>query len=463
MAILTGKNFRADVDDPKRIIDIQQRILAEAVKDKFEVKSTTLSRLHGIKTEVIYYEQIISNRQGNLANTASLNKFDPNITRFRRITDFVILTADLDADLDKDVFTDVTFKGLCKVLPNTIIPNIGDYFIMKVFNAQHIFKVVELNSTPIEKDSGYEIGYTLYQQDVIPQNVRLNECVKEDYTFDYNHVGTDFRTILRNDEYEFIQNSRNVIFDVTKEYLNIFYHKTLNTIMCATENMTINLNNTIRNTVFAKHRSMIGATTSECRTIYDQHIVSFINKNNVLSSSEYVSSLTNHMKFDKHCYLSSIFSAIEHRDISKFTKHFSSLEYAETCLFNATSQIYGRFILNYVDDNFPKNDYSFVDFFPSNFTTKLTTYNSDLMYNSIPVYTNVNDAFIDIISVYINEKKDDRRIAIIVKLLNIVMNKHINYIYGDNFDDSYVLFYTYPLVIYVLKYMAREISLVEYK
>lgn len=459
--VLTKRNFDTNVDTPKRAIDMQKRLQDEAIVNKFDVKSTPLSRLHGVKTEVVYYEQIVSNRQGNIANTASLNNFDTNLTKFRRIADFVILTDELDANIDKDTFTNLTFEGSAKILPNTLIPNLSDYFVMKVFNSYHIFRIIEVNPVPIEKDSGYGIRFDLFKQDIILENCELNRYVKEDYCFDYNHVGTEFRTVLKTDEYKFIQESRNVMFDLIKVYVGTFYHKTLNTIMCKTGDLPIDINDQINSIVLGDYTNMTGNSLGENRTIYDINLVSFINLFKILSPSDKIHIITEHIKFDKKYYNGSIFSAIAHRDITRFINRRQRLIYMNSNLYNHSNRLYGRFLVEHDGD--PAIDPEFLNLFPANFVTKLTTYNSDTMLNTIPVYTNGNDLLIDIISTFINEPIDARRVSIVIKLLNILIEKHYDYMHDTDFDNAYSIFYTYPLVVYVLKFMTREISQIEFK
>ena len=462
MALLTKKNFQQSVDTPKRFMDTQENIMNEAIKGKFDVKSTPLSRLHGIKTEVIYYEQIISDRQGNLANTASLNNFDTNLTKLRRISNFVILTDELEAEIEKESFTNMTFEGTAKLLPNTVIPNTGDYFIMKVFDSYSLFMINGVDPNAIEKDSGYSVTYKLFRQNVIPEYDAINEYVKEDYRFDYNHVGTDFRSVFKLEEYNFIQNSREIMYEITKIFTGVFYHKTLNTIMCQSGNLPQNLNNLITNEVISDYTNMIGNVILENRTIYDINLVAFMFKFDLTSSSESVHMLTQHIKPDKHYYMKSIFAAIENRDITRFVNQRQRLIYMNSNLYHHTNKLYGRFLVEH-DGAAGGNDSLFINLFPPNFINKLTTYNSGLSLNSMPTYTNVNDLFIDIISTFINEKDDDHRRSIVLKLVNILMDKWFNRMYDEDFEDSYVIFYTYPIIIYVLKYMTREISTIHFK
>lgn len=461
MAILRRKDFKADIDAPQRKIDTQERLLDLALKDKTDVKSTPLSRLHGIKTEVVYYEQIISNRQGNLANNASLNKFDPNTQRFRKISNFVILTEELDSQLDNETFVNVDFEGTAKILPNTIIPNVYDYFVMKVFDSYHLFRIVEITPTIIEKDASYEIRFDLKSQDIEPDKCGLDDKVKETYTFDYNHIGTDYRTIIKSDEHEFITNSREVMYNIVKNYVEVFYNKTLNTIMCESSGLPLNVHEYIYETVTDSPIRMIGSLINEGRSIYDIALVNFINKFDILSSYEYIHIITEHIKPTRMFYNGSIFSAIEHMDVKRLKNTNQMLIYSNTNLYNNTNRLYGRFLLEHVQ---PTQENGFViDIFPEGFIDKIKNYNSDIMYNSSPEYTDVNNLLMDMIATFISESDMMRKRTIMVKLLNILIDDYIGYLYADEFENVSEIFYTYPLIVYVLKYMTREISYKEFR
>jgi hypothetical protein len=87
------------------------------------------------------------------------------------------------------------------------------------------------------------------------------------------------------------------------------------------------------------------------------------------------------------------------------------------------------------------------------------------MYNRSPdyEYESIIKLFIDMISTFISEKDLSRKRSIILRLVNIIYDKYINFIYEDDIESPYDIFYIYPLVVYVLKYMTREISSREFK
>ena len=339
MPVISRKDLSKGTDIPKRRIDSQKILLDGAIAEKDNIKRTPLSRLHGIKTEVVYYEQIISNRRDNLSNNASLNQFDPNIAKFRKITNFTLLTEEIDSQIDRDVFTNLTYEGLAKILPNTVIPNANDFFIMNVFGVYHLFRINEINPSLIEKDSGYEIRYKIYRQNIIPENCELNTNVRESYTFDYNHVGTDFRTVLKTDENEFIQNSREIMYTLMTNYAEIFYHRTFNTFMVESKRFSTEILN-ILDTAFSEGKlPMIGSVIVENVSMYDVPLIYFINKYDLTSPNEYIHSLTQYIKPNKKFYNNSIFSAIETMKIERFVNDKQLIVYSNSNPYYNTNRL----------------------------------------------------------------------------------------------------------------------------
>jgi hypothetical protein len=157
--------------------------------------------------------------------------------------------------------------------------------------------------------------------------------------------------------------------------------------------------------------------------------------------------------------------------------------YANSNLHSNTNRLYGRFVIYHIPTCDPDgevcvigdwlNSYSIkdasnyftLDLFPIDFTSILRSYDSDLMYNRSPdyEYESIIKLFIDMISTFISEKDLSRKRSIILRLVNIIYDKYINFIYEDDIESPYDIFYIYPLVVYVLKYMTREISSREFK
>lgn len=462
MAIITKKDFKTQIDTLPNTNDVVKRLSEGAIKNKVDIKTTQLTKLHGIKTEVVYYEQIVSDRQGNLANNAPINQYDVNTIRFRKISNMVILTDQVDVDIQKEEFTNMTFTGTAKILPGTIIPNLNDHFIMKVFGEYHLFRVHETNPSPIEKDSGYEITFKLYRSFVDPNNLDINKSVKESYTFDYNHVGTEFRTVFKNEEYEFINTCRSIMGFITENYVDTFYNSVLNTIVMPLCSLKDDVCKRIVDYIGTNTVNTIGSV-SNSKSIFDIYLVEFINKFDLLNISNKVFFINKYYEVNNKNYNNSIYCALERDDVTRYKNKFQRVQYANSNKFYNVNRLSGRFIVDYEDIDHSNIGALSLSLFPDEFNSRILNYNSDTMNTLIPIYTTPTNCIIDIISIFLNEKRPDRRLPLLVKFINILYDKFINSLYSSDYDNRYEVFYIYPILLYIMKHITRELSLKEFK
>ena len=208
----------------------EQRIADAVLQDRLEVKNTPLSRMTGLKTTVVYYQQKTIGRNDYLVNTAGLNTIDVNKLNFIKIEGFVIICqGDSSYQANSlEMSVDVNVDGEAKVLPKTIQPLVGDRFIMNVGDKNCLFKVTGVNKTTIETDSAYTLNYTL-EEDVLGEKYsQVESCVTDVRHFVYAHVGTTFRTIFREDEYIALEKLSKMYNTMSELYNEMFYNKDKN-------------------------------------------------------------------------------------------------------------------------------------------------------------------------------------------------------------------------------------------
>jgi len=506
VAIIREANFRSNAP-PINKVDVQEAFLNEALRERSEVKKTPLSRLHGISTKVCYYEQIITDRVNNIGNTASLNSFDPNLARFKKIDDFVILVdGELDPGIEKDVVTNVVYSGGAKILPNTIIPNVCDFFTMKVHGNLHCFRINEVNPIPIEKDSGYEIRFELWEQDVNINPMELEKKVNENYTFSYQHVGTDFRTVFKNEEFKFLLNASTVQKIMMDSYIDGFYHKVLNTFMAKLENKQLYIcrNRSGKMDEYDYVSEMIiGETDNQVRSIYDSCLVHFLNKFKLFANLSNIYSISEYTKFNRKMYDRSIFAAMEFKDINRFQWNAQLIKLEDRNLYNNTNKLFGRFTVEYEERHCQKckqcgNCNLRRDLFPEGFVRRLFTFDPTKLFKEvpkkkgkkeeeqhglnplahlgitptrsyefnsslfIPKYENPIDLMTDMIALYLSDVSMATKRMGTVRLLNILVEQYKSDLFASDYDDPFDVFYVYPLTAYVLKFWSNDISLNEY-
>lgn len=151
--------------------------------------------------------------------------------KFNKINDFIIYGIDkINVDYDSSDFgTEATpIEGDAVILPNTITPRPGDAFAIKYVKETLIFRV---NSVSIDTlDSGanfYKIQYKL-QDDTIEQ---IEEQVESDFNFIVTNVGTDFKTVVRNSDYNLIEDLEALVETLITYYENIFFQNNVQTLV----------------------------------------------------------------------------------------------------------------------------------------------------------------------------------------------------------------------------------------
>ncbi len=463
--VVRRKHIKAGVDSSKSTLVPQQAVVNAAMKNVGDVKSTEISKLNSIRTEVTYFEQEISDRQGNLANTSSFNKFDPNLGIFRKISNFVLMTKELDMEIEGELFDDLTHNGEATVLPNTIIPNINDYFIMNVLGVYNVYRVTKVNSTTLEKDSGYQIEFILHVNDINVNTYEFDGTISNKYTFDYNHIGTEFRTIFKDEEFEFLNSSREVMKQLLAKYKNTFYNKTLNTLFCN----TFGLSNDNYNKIISRYGNssvlVIGGSLDKTEKfdVYDDHLVKFINKFDLFGPLDDIVVLDDYLKRSKS-YNNSIFGLLERRKLNRYTNIHQLISYVNSNSYTNCDMLYGRVVADHFHMHCDKPDGFTLSLLPDGFIEKITTYDEISVRDDTFLHNSITDIIALICAVFINEDEDSEdRLKYIVKLLGIIVDEYFEYVDENEFDNYSDMFYTYPILVYILKYCSREISMMEFK
>ncbi len=458
-----GPDMGAKIDGSHHRTDPHNKLLNAALKNMHDVKNTPLLKLHGAKSTVTYFEQFISDRNGNLSSTASFSKFDPNLQTYNRIEHFIILTEETSGHVSQEMGEGMKEEGSATILPNTIIPNPNDYFMMKVNDRYTVYRVTKVEPMMIEQNSGYKIDYKLYKLNVNHLTFNLTGQIAGDYDFVYNHVGTQYRTIMRRGEYQFLENSRDMLFDITNIVKNSFYNRTLNSIFCDIEDINALIETQLENiTPDNTIRNIMGSTYKKTNSIsmFDPHLVKFMVDNDLFSANEYIFALTNYYKTSKR-YRETIFYALETRLVDKFKRRNHAISFISRTSYMNTERLYNRYMIDHTGAC-PGLE-NVIDLFPMGFTGNIDNYDSGKFEQDSILYESFNDIVVDVISVFLNEDDESKRFKYIENLVSIGYDKFKGRMDDDEYESSYEFFYTYPIMIYILKFITREISTVNYK
>ena len=296
--------------------------------------------------------------------------------------------------------------GEAIVLPNTIIPYVGDYFNIIYTEEKLLFRVTDVTPDTLENGSNiYKIQYKLESTQL--ESVIKSENIEDRYNMIINNLGTGFNPIIRHESYNMIKALDKVLFDLRTYYKSIFYKSRVQTFIFVYNN----------------------------QRFYDPFMIEFLKENKLLDGDENYIYLTQQVKLSSLFpiqYSKSFFKCLEDKDLERihFYEHNGIAEYIEDPL-----SIFQTRLENY-------------------FEIKPKTCNSN--FGIIPCFKD------ELITAIENDELfegDDSVYNIIIKYFN---NKTINQEDIDNlkyidFSDNIVIFYAIPCVIYCIERFIKSL------
>lgn len=265
--------------------------LVEGLKDKmknpyyiFTDSKPTIVTYFNINTHKSSLDNSLEITYSNLGKDSSL--------KFNKIKDFYLYGIDkITTELDVGEFgvESSSIEGEATILPNTIVPIPNDYFIINYESNKLLFKVTSVTSDTIENGVNfYKINYKMDQID----STQILDQIVDEYTMIINNVGTNFKAILKLDEFNFIEKLDEVNIRLKQYYKYLFYSERTQTFIF-------------------KHNGS---------NFYDSYLIEFLKRNDVLDGNgeylyiEHQLPLNNTFPLD---YDKTIFRFVEFPDLTK--------------------------------------------------------------------------------------------------------------------------------------------------
>ena len=182
-------------------------------------------------TVVTYYSQNVE--KSTLDQASGLNGEhvgDDSPFKFNKIKDFVLygisnITTEYDVG---DWGTEsAPISGDAYILPNTIIPRPGDFFVIKYIKESILFKVN--SSTPDTLDNGSNIYKIEYMAELTNAIDDIERQVVKEFSFIVSNVGTDFKTVVQSSDLSVIQELEVLVEELITYFSNIFFNSRLQT------------------------------------------------------------------------------------------------------------------------------------------------------------------------------------------------------------------------------------------
>lgn len=182
-------------------------------------------------TKVTYYAQNIE--KSTLDEASGL--YDSHIGsnspfKFNKIVDFIIYGIDkvaVDYDAGDNGIEAASISGDAVILPNTISPRPGDFFKINYIKEPIIFKVVSVSTDTLDSGANiYKIEYAVGPTESINQ---IDKQVDKSFIFEVNNVGTDFKSIILDNDFKLIEKLEDLVQQLIVYFENTFFDSKLQT------------------------------------------------------------------------------------------------------------------------------------------------------------------------------------------------------------------------------------------
>lgn len=318
---------------------------------------------------------------------------------------------------------DITGEAI--LLPNTVEPTAGDYFVINHINEKKLFSIDSISKDTLEDGSNfYKVNYRLEQFD----EKEIQGQVVEEQHMIVNNIGSNFSAVIREDKYDLIKELDEQCIIMKKYYKALFFNNRVQT-------FTFDYNS---------------------HNLYDPYMIEFIIRNKLMEGDGeylYISHQTNLLNTFGINYDNSIFSYFEKRDIDKI----------------CSLPIY-KAIAEYISDPTTIFQLRMEDFFEVDHKMKYVDY-MDPTKN--PPITILGAKIIDHIrennpmtKEYIDEYEEQPYEFYDILYGDIFVNffnnkdftkEDLNIIKNMEYKDDYRLFYAIPLLIYCIEYYIKTL------
>lgn len=193
---------------------------------KERLKSNNLYAWNDKNNTIVTYYNV--NTDLTTLDTAALIAYDNKGAfsgiKFNKINNFMVYGLEkiaLMMDTGDFGLEAVEISGDAYILPNTIIPYQGDFFIINHEKEKILFKVIAVHPDTLDDGANfYRIEYKVTDtgdDDIIANNVAFT------YELIFNNIGTNLKPVILSDKYRVVQNLDLVIEEIKNFYTDLFY------------------------------------------------------------------------------------------------------------------------------------------------------------------------------------------------------------------------------------------------
>jgi len=191
----------------------------ERLKNNFYAwndKSSTIVTYYNINTELSVLDESTKLTYSTKGQFTGL--------KFNKINNFILYGIDkiaLMIDLGEFGAEASEISGEAFVLPNTIVPYVGDFFIINHEKERLLFKIIVVHPDTLENGANiYRIEYKVTEigdEDLIENNIAYT------YEMIFKNIGTSLSPVIRSDKYNIIKNLDTIVSEMRDFYIDLFY------------------------------------------------------------------------------------------------------------------------------------------------------------------------------------------------------------------------------------------------
>lgn len=313
---------------------------------------------------------------------------------------------------DDGVFAD-DIMGEAYVLPNTFVPQVGDFFEIKYIKERVLFIVNEVQTDTLDNGNNfYKIGYKLDQTGIERIEDLQKYNVVEHFNMLTSTVGTSMKSIIKSTDYDFITEIEGTTSSLKEYYKQLFFKNPIQTFSYVLNDFHL----------------------------YDPYLIEFLIRNKILAGTEeyvYVDHAMHVWETFGIDYDRTFFRALEERSVEKADK-CTTLAVAPKV--NDTLSLMTTRIDDYYYIDYRINAYA-------PFMTKIEVISNKLIDCIIGKSDKLDEHCPKFYKIIIDYFKDD--VSIEPEDMSLL---------GDiDYTDTKELFYMIPILIYILERRIKEV------
>ena len=230
-------------------------------------------------------------------------------------------------------------SGEAVILPNTIIPYVGDYFKITYIEENFMFRVTGVSPDTLENGSNlYKIQYKLESGKIHDEDFNI----KDEYSMITNNIGTGFNAVLNNKKVDLIKELEDFLYRLKVYFTNTFY------------------NDRVQSFIYLY----------KCMRFYDPYMTQFIMNNKILTGGEEYVYITQQVPLKSYFpieYDNTFFRCLEKKDFDRVRRYGYNaiskyIDGVDTSIFSTRSEEYLEVDFRY--DNPDRSFYGIIPCFP---------------------------------------------------------------------------------------------------